>query len=740
MVKRLGLGLVAAAGLLAATDYAQAPPKVDFVRDVQPILRQNCYGCHGPTQQMNGFRLDRRRDAMRGGTVAMIGPGNSEGSRLYNRLIGAKFGLQMPPTGALPLEQIGIIKAWIDQGAEWPDEASGEAPTTIPDPAATKLIIALRYGDFASFKTMSAANPRAVSQKGPGGSTPLMFAALHADAATLRELLDTGADPNVRNDAGATALMWAAPDVEKARVLIEHGADVNAKSDDARTPLLIAAGAPGSVPTVKLLVDRGAKVNVKAPFIAGYTTPLTEAASIGNAEAFKVLVAAGADLKFAGPPALGLAFRAECMSCAEALLKAFDPPQLTGTMLMSAPPLGPALGTPMFLERGAIADARDPDGRTMLMLAAASDTMPVDAVKALLAHGVDVNARTVTGETALDLARRHGKTPVVDVLVAAGAKDEPAAAIPSPAPAASARAAVERSLPLLQKNSRTFLQKAGCVSCHNNTLTAMTVATARTRKFAVDETIAREQAGKIGTYLDSWRERALQGVPIPGDADTMSYILAGLAAEHYPADAATDAQARLIKQRQCADGRWRILANRPPLESSDLEVTAVSMRALQAYAPKGERADYEKSVRAAAAWLAAATPRSNEDRVFQLLGLSWSNADRDRIEKAGRALRAEQRPDGGWAQIPSMQSDAYATGQALVALVESGDLPEKDPAIKRGIDFLLKNQLADGSWFVRTRAIPIQPLFDSGFPYGRNAFISASATNWATRALAMTLQ
>ena len=79
----------------------QPSARIEFVRDVQPILRESCIGCHGPSQQMNGFRLDRRRDAMRGGTFAVIGPGNSEGSRLYQRLIGNSFGMQMPPTGAL---------------------------------------------------------------------------------------------------------------------------------------------------------------------------------------------------------------------------------------------------------------------------------------------------------------------------------------------------------------------------------------------------------------------------------------------------------------------------------------------------------------------------------------------------------------------------------------------------------------------------------------------------------------
>src|SRR5437879_1089126 len=94
---------------------AQPPAKVDFSRDVQPILKSNCYGCHGPAQQMNNFRLDRRRDAMRGGTIAVIAPGSSQSSHLYLRLISQdRIGAPMPPTGPLPKEQLAIVKNWID--------------------------------------------------------------------------------------------------------------------------------------------------------------------------------------------------------------------------------------------------------------------------------------------------------------------------------------------------------------------------------------------------------------------------------------------------------------------------------------------------------------------------------------------------------------------------------------------------------------------------------------------------
>jgi len=720
---------------LGGHEQLPSSSRIEFVRDVQPILSESCIGCHGPTQQMNGFRLDRRRDAMRGGTLAVIGPGNSEGSRMYQRLIGNAFGIQMPPTGALPKEKIAIIKAWIDQGAQWPDEASGDIAPAPIDPAATQIVQLLRAGDFAAARARLERDPKLLNARGPGGATPFMFAALYADLATFTVLLDHGADINAHDDEGATPLMWAISDVAKARTLIERGADVNARSAHGRTPLMIAASQSGTGPLVRLLLDKDAKVGATSSSLFGTTTALTDAAYSGNEDAFKMLVAAGADLTKGGPAALGLSFRSRCMTCADMLMKAFPPPLLTATMMGAAPPTGPALATPMFLERGATLDMRDPSGRSMLMLAAASDAMPVDAVKALIAKHVDVNERTAAGQTAIGLARRHGDTPIVKLLIEAGAKDEPLPPAPMPSPAASARDAIERALPLLQQSDVTFLKKSGCVSCHNNSLTAMTVTAARRKNVRVDDAITTDQRQRITRYLESWRDRTLQGVGIPGDADTISYLLNGLAAAGQPPGLETDAQAFFLKRAQFADGHWETFANRPPIESSAIEVTASSLRAMQVYAPPALRAEFARTIAAGAAWLQAATPRVNEDRVFQLLGMKWTNAPRASIDAAASALLKEQRSDGGWAQLPTLESDAYATGQALYALVESGAMMPSNPAYRRGVDFLLKRQLSDGSWFVRTRAIPIQPLFDAGFPHGPDAFISAAGTNWAALAL-----
>ena len=109
------------------------------------------------------------------------------------------------------------------------------------------------------------------------------------------------------------------------------------------------------------------------------------------------------------------------------------------------------------------------------------------------------------------------------------------------------------------------------------------------------------------------------------------------------------------------------------------------MRAIQAYGLKSQRPEYEKAVQRGAHWLETATPESTEDRAFQLLGLTWAQGNKDAIGKAGHALTAQQRPDGGWAQIPSLASDAYATGQALVALKDSGMLGVADPMYKQAI-------------------------------------------------------
>jgi hypothetical protein len=123
---------------------------------------------------------------------------------------------------------------------------------------------------------------------------------------------------------------------------------------------------------------------------------------------------------------------------------------------------------------------------------------------------------------------------------------------------------------------------------------------------------------------------------------------------------------------------------------------------------------------------------------MRLMALAWTKASRKELDTAAREWISQQRTDGGWAQLPQLQADAYGTGITLFALHEAG-VPVSDAAYRRGVQFLLKNQYHDGSWFVKTRAFPVQPQMESGYPFGYNQWISAAGASWATAAIAYTL-
>jgi len=126
------LVLTAGAAAGAAELPAAASRPIEFARDIQPLLQKHCFECHGPTKQKGGLRLDEREAAMLGGDTHApdILPGNSAGSPLIRMVAGLVPDLKMPAKGdPLTAEQIGVLRAWIDQGAVWPDDGAAR-----PDP------------------------------------------------------------------------------------------------------------------------------------------------------------------------------------------------------------------------------------------------------------------------------------------------------------------------------------------------------------------------------------------------------------------------------------------------------------------------------------------------------------------------------------------------------------------------------------------------------------------------------
>jgi hypothetical protein len=377
-----------------------------------------------------------------------------------------------------------------------------------------------------------------------------------------------------------------------------------------------------------------------------------------------------------------------------------------------------------MVEKGADLQARDASGSTALMWAAFNEAGDPTLVEELLRFGLDPNARNQAGETALTWAARRGNTRVVAVLEQAGAANPQ-----------GVRESAQRAIALLQKTSTQFLRVSGCVSCHNHFLPQMTIAAARAHGVEVDEKAARlTTEASLAVVKPLIEEAAKSADRIPDPSITVSYALLGFAANNYPADANTAAMAGLVAHWQMEDGGFRAFPLRPPIESSDFTATALSVRALQLYGQ-----DPEAQVSRARAWLLRSTPETTEDRAMQVLGLAWANADPKQIRERAQDLLAEQQPDGGWAQLSNLGTDAYATGQALVALQSGANVPASDPVIQRGIAYLLRTQFADGSWLVRTRSFPFQPYKESGFPYGKDQWISAAGTSWAAMALSLSL-
>jgi hypothetical protein len=198
---------------------------------------------------------------------------------------------------------------------------------------------------------------------------------------------------------------------------------------------------------------------------------------------------------------------------------------------------------------------------------------------------------------------------------------------------------------------------------------------------------------------------------------------------------------RYIKLMQTPEGNWLTgESRRPPMAAGEFQAAALAVYTMNHYGPAAEKADTEKVVARAAAWLEKAKPGSTQDRAFHLLGLGWANAAAASTERAAHALAGTQRDDGGWNQLPGMGSDAYATGQALYALNTGGKMPTSDPVYQKGVRYLLRTQASDGTWHVKSRSIWIQPYFESGFPYGHDQWISAAGTSWASMALSLTVE
>jgi hypothetical protein len=340
--------------------------------------------------------------------------------------------------------------------------------------------------------------------------------------------------------------------------------------------------------------------------------------------------------------------------------------------------------------------------------------------------------------------------------VAAGAKDPPRAektatpqrALPEKLDNSTLITSTEKALAALQttaaKSRESFLRhvtKQDCASCHQQYLPMAAVGHARSRSVRFDQEAAREQINSLAKLTNSvfQHEFITQTLSHPEPAHSFGYHLFGLVAEGAPPNATTDGMVHHLVTIQASDGRWFNNVPRPPIASGDVSATALAIQAIKHYGWPGRKEEFAASVERACRWLWNVKAETNEEAVFQLLGLHWAGEPVEKLADLAKSLRLRQRKDGGWAQLPTLESDAHATGEVLYTLAQAVKDPVTDPVWQRGLRFLLERQGGDGTWHVARRAFPFQPTMKSGFPHHRDSWVSAAATSWAVLALTRAL-
>jgi hypothetical protein len=316
---------------------------------------------------------------------------------------------------------------------------------------------------------------------------------------------------------------------------------------------------------------------------------------------------------------------------------------------------------------------------------------------------------------------------------------QPLPAAGPPPTAVEVRHAVARALPLIQKGSAGHMAHRTCFACHHQAIPVLALSTARSRGFSLDEDQFQKHLRFIAAFLEKNRANYLKGRGQGGQADTAGYALWTLELGGWKPDATTAAVAEYLLQRNADVGHWRPVSNRPPSEASPFTTNYFAVRALQTFGTAEQKERIAGRLRATRGWLEKQPARDTEDRVFRLWGLKRVGTPAAEVQAAARELLKAQGPDGGWAQLDTLKADAYATGTALTALHQAGGLATSDPAYQRGVKYLLATQRADGTWHVRSRSRPFQTYFESGFPHGKDQFISLAASGWATTALALAL-
>jgi ankyrin repeat protein len=535
---------------------------------------------------------------------------------------------------------------------------------------------------------------------------PLFFA---KDVASVKTLLHYGAEVNnvTRKGSALTSALLAGND-PVAQFLLARGATPLSVRGDKLTPLM-AAALNGTIPSLRRLIDMKAGVNAAT---REGTTPLMFAVRGKQPEAVKLLLKAGAK-----PDA--------CDS-------------LKRTALHYAAMRGDSGLVRLLCTFGASPGAKDFNGDTPLHLAA-KYSGDVATIHELQQSGAKGGVKDRFGFRPAGLAARYGSSAVAACF---GATPETPRLVRRRAVDQAIQPAVAR----IQASMTTFIQKAGCVSCHHHGLGVMALTQAAQHRFSVDKGVLGEYFKEIGedgkadaavthaAAQDAQYVKMLPPVHLGDEVYGGAYILGGLCSAGVPSNPGFGEGVTVMARLQLPDGRFNSI-RRGIMEHSDLMTTALTFGVLNAYWPADKKDELKAVAAKAKHWALSTEPLCAEDLAGRLLLLSEAGGSAQEIQAATVRLRQAQRSDGGWGCRERQVSDSYTTGVSLYALRKGAGVARTDPQLKRAAAFLIRTQEDDGSWYEPKLTPAYNNHFDASFPHGYDQFASFAGTCWATLGL-----
>jgi ankyrin repeat protein len=577
-------------------------------------------------------------------------------------------------------------------------------------------------------------------------NTPLLWAAALGSREAVELLLAQGADPNAANAFGITPLIAAATDGAKVKLLLAAGAKPGVKAKSGHHALVVAATSPRATASVEALIEAGAPVNEPGAIAMA---PIGAATFFVCGEAnVKALLKAGADAKHVNALGYGTAVAATNCSAeliADLLRRGANPNQknvelgkarhgvvklrgLTALHLAAAHRDAGTVET--LLKHGANVNEADERKMTPLLMAVSSENQDPAVVKLLLAKGADRTAKDELGQDAVAWAKKFNNPATLKLLGAKPAR-EVAALEAKSGPGAGA------AVGLLENAAESFFKESGCIACHHSNLSSFALSRAAQAGMKLDAKLIEARRQRLKGMLASYVPTYLQQVGPPGDIDSALYSLLEARSLNLESSPELELAAKYALSRQLENASFNMRGiSRSPIEEGDIHRTALAIWLLPQTIAASQIPELKPRMAEALRWLAAQRAVTNDDMAMQLLGLKWGNASSAEVARAAKTLEAAQREDGGWGGNAHLASDAYSTGMSLFALTHGAGRGAADRSVKKATHFLLHTQKADGSWHVKSRAVKFQPYFESGFPYGHDQWISASATAWALAGLA----